>query len=597
MLFCITPPWVRTNFVRDIIPNITKKNFKLKGEEKVTGAIKRFSVTEKVIFTVLVGVFALSALMLLFNVNEAFMVEVPAQGGTLREGVVGTPRFINPVLAIRDADRDLSSLVYSGLLRSNGKGELVGDLAKSYTISEDGLVYTFILKDNLKFHDGAPVTADDVEFTIQKAQDGLLKSPRRANWEGVTIEKVNQKQIKFILKKPYSPFIENTTIGILPKHIWKSVDADEFSFSNYNVEPIGSGPYRIEKIERDSGGLPSSYELTPFKDYAGNIPHIEHIVLAFYPNEKALVEGYIRGEIESLSSISPEEAEILRQRGVRIERAPLPRVFGIFLNQNQAPVFINQEVRTALDMSLDKKRIVNEALFGYGTPIASPIAPGLITGNGTTSKVVYDPEGARALLEKNGWKLNANGILEKKTKKDTSLLQFSIVTSNAPELKRAAEIAKEEWGKLGAQVTLKFFDIGDLNQSSIRPRKFDALLFGEIIGRDLDLFAFWHSSQRNDPGLNIAMYVNSRVDKLLEEARTTSDKDMRIEKYRQFEEIISKEVPSIFTYAPDFIYIVPPKLKGFALGQITTPDNRFENVSEWYINTDKVWKIFVNQSN
>jgi peptide/nickel transport system substrate-binding protein len=583
--------------VRDIIPNITKKSFSLKGEEKVSKAIKRFSATEKVIFTVLVGIFVLSALALLSNVNQAFMVEVPAPGGTLREGVIGTPRFINPLLALRDVDRDLSSLVYSGLLRSNGKGELVGDLAKSYTISADGLTYTFILKDNATFHDGAPVTADDIEFTIHKAQDGILKSPRRANWEGVTVEKVNEKQVKFILKKPYSPFIENTTMGILPKHIWNNVAADEFSFSNYNIDPVGAGPFKIDKIQRDSGGLPSSYELHSFDEYTGNVPHIDHVIIKFYPNEKALLEGYKKGEIESLNSISPQEAEILKKTGARIERTPLPRVFGLFLNQNQAPVFINAEVRAALNMSLNKQRIVEEGLFGYGTTINDPIPPGLLAESTTTKNASFDPEAAKALLAKNGWKPNKDGILEKKTTKETSLLQFSIITSNAPELKRAAEIAKEGWESLGAKVDIKLFDIGDLNQNVIRPRKYDALLFGEIIGRDLDLFAFWHSSQRNDPGLNIAVYVNAKVDKLLEEARTVSDRNTRIAKYTEFKETIEKETPAIFMYAPDFIYVVPPKLKGFTLGQITTPDNRFENISEWYINTDKVWKIFVGQSN
>lgn len=562
--------------------------------------IHKFSATERVIFGLLIAIFSISVFVLVWNVNKSFMVPVPAAGGSLVEGVIGSPRFVNPILALSDVDRDLTTLVYSGLLKVEN-GELVPDLAKRYTISPDGLTYTFTLQDDIYFQDGEPITADDVEFTIQKAQDGLLKSPRRANWDGVSIEKISPTQIRFILKKPYAPFIENATLGILPKHIWKNVDVEQFTFSQYNIEPIGSGPYKLQSVQRDSGGLPQSYELTPYKKYIHGAAYISSLTLKFFSNEKLLLEAFSEGLIESMNSISPVEAAKLSKGTAHIYKTPLPRIFGVFFNQNQAPVLANKEIRQALNMVVDRDRIVHQVLNDYGTKIYSPIPAGVLPDATTTpaktlegTALVTRIENAKSLLEKNGWALNKDGILEKKVKnKDSQLLQFSLSTSNVPELKAAAEIVKEDWEALGARVTIKIFEAGDLNQNVIRPRKYDALLFGEIVGRDLDLFAFWHSSQRNDPGLNIAMYVNSKVDKLLEEARTLSDQKERLDRFVKIEDAVTSDIPAVFLYSPDFIYTLPEKIKGAQIEHITSPGDRFETITHWYINTDDVWKVFV----
>ena len=182
--------------------------------------------------------------------------------------------------------------------------------------------------------------------------------------------------------------------------------------------------------------------------------------------------------------------------------------------------------------------------------------------------------------------------MEKKTKKETITLQFSLATGDAPELKETAEIIKDSWQKIGASVDVKIFETSDLNQNVIRPRKYDALFFGEVVGRDKDFYPFWHSSQRNDPGLNIALYTNIKTDKLLDEIRTTTDETVRQNDLRQFEKLIDDDAPVAFVYAPEFIYIVPKKVKNIKLGQITNGAERFLNVHEWYIDTNKVWKIF-----
>ena len=548
----------------------------------------------------------------MWQINNSFLIEVPEPGGTLKEGVIGIPRFINPVLAVSDADKDLTALTYAGLLRATPEGKLVVDLAKEYSISADGRTYIFTLKDNLTFHDGSPVTTDDIEFTIQKIQDPTIKSPRRAAWDGVTVEKVSQKEIKFILKQPYAPFIDNTTIGILPKQIWRGVPTDEFSFSQLNVSPIGEGPFQVKNIKRNSLGLPVYYNLIAFNKYALGRPFINHIITNFYQNEKELITAYKNGDIDSLNSISPKSATEIKSDDSNIATALLPRIFGVFFNQSQATVFVNKEVRQALSLALDRDRVVSEVLSGFGKGIDGPLlgefgsgnekmpgenATGTPTKSATATATSTPPlsrtDQAISLLTKNGWALNdKTGVMEKKTKKETITLQFSLATGDAPELKETAEIIKDSWQKIGASVDVKIFETSDLNQNVIRPRKYDALFFGEVVGRDKDFYPFWHSSQRNDPGLNIALYTNIKTDKLLDEIRTTTDETVRQNDLRQFEKLIDDDAPVAFVYAPEFIYIVPKKVKNIKLGQITNGAERFLNVHEWYIDTNKVWKIF-----
>ena len=559
-----------------------------------------FSPTERVIFTILGAILVISAVFVVRGLNNNFLVEVPKTGGALTEGIIGTPRFINPVLAISDADRDLTALTYSGLLKAAPDGKLLPDLAEKVNISEDGLKYIFTLKENITFHDGEPVTADDVVFTIGRIQDPAIKSPRRANWEGVSVEKTGEREIKMTLKQAYSPFLQNATIGILPAHIWKNVEPEMFPFSEYNIKPIGSGPFALKEIKRNADA-PVSYELQPFRNYALNRPYLKTLRVRFYPSEDKLLDAYKAGEIEAASAISPANVGSLRFNQMSLLQSPLPRVFGVFFNQNEAKIFNNKEVRKALNAAVDKEKIVREILSGYATAIDSPIPPGIIeeydTNRATTTRPADLIAEAARILQQNGWKKGDDGVYSRTIKKNTERLSFTLSTSDTAELKTVAEFLKKTWTELGAEAELKIFEPGNLNQNVIRPRQYDALLFGEIVGRDLDLFAFWHSSQRNDPGLNIALYTNIKTDKLLEEARSIADTAERMKKYRAFEEEILSDTPAVFLYAPDFIYILPRRIKGVELGYMTAPSDRFANIERWYAETEKVWKVFAKDNN
>ena len=583
--------------MKEKIKKILNKKWEIRFFENLSDMTKKFSISEKLLFYTLSTILVISGLVILNKVNDSVSVQVPTNGGYLKEGIIGTPRFINPVLAVSDVDHDLAELVYSGLLKFGQDNSIINDLAKSYDVSNDGLVYTFTLRDDIYFHDGTKVTTDDVEFTINKIQDSTIKSPKRPGFYDVKVEKVDDETIKFILKKPYSPFLSNLTVGILPKHLWDNLTSDQFPLSQYNVEPVGSGPYKVTKMEtlqKNSLLIPTYYELNAFDGYVFGKPFVEQLIINFYKDETSLIDAYNRREVESINSISPEKIISLnKDNGSKINVSPLPRVFAVFFNQNQSEALTYKEVRQALNMAVDRNAIVNSVLSGYGSPLYGPIPAGLIddSNNNITDNNI---DGAISLLTKAGWvKSTSTGIMTKKISKTKTVeLSFTISTLNSDDLVKAAQLIKSAWEKVGAKVDINQFDFGDLQQNIIRPRKFEALLYGEVIGRDMDFFAFWHSSQRNDPGLNIAMYTNAKVDKLLEDARTTLDTSARITKYKSFADEIQKDIPAVFLYSPEFIYITPAKIQGFTLGTVTLPFERFLDINNWYIETNNLWKIF-----
>jgi peptide/nickel transport system substrate-binding protein len=572
------------------------KEFKFNKSNNILGYINRFSHTEKFIFGVLIVISLFTALILAFQLNNAFVIEIPTYGGTLKEGIVGLPRMINPVIAVTDTDKDLNTLVYSGLTKYTN-GQLTPDLASSWNISDDGLTYTFELRKNLKFQDGKPLTSEDVLFTIQKIQDPSIKSPKHSDWTNITIKAETPTKITFTLKQPYTPFLSNTTIGIIPKHIWGSVNNDQFIFSQYNTEPIGSGPYKLSSIDRDSGGIPIRYNLSSWNGYYGKKPYLDNIEMYFFNDESTAISTLNSGYIDSLSGISTENTKLLisnKSEPYKIITSSMPRIFSAFFNQNQNIILSDINIRKALSISIDHQKIVNEILNGYGSTIDSPF---IISGSSTVN--VYNEkqafEQASKLIEKSGWTKNYAGIYEKKTKNNLTPLSLSIYTADNPELKKVAEILKQTWQKLGARVDIKIFESGDLYQNIIRTRKYDILLFGQFIGREKDVYAFWHSSQRNYPGLNVAMYINSKADKIMEDIRITNKEEDRRKLYNELNELIKEDYPATFLYSPSFTYAVPKILEGVKIENITNTSDRLLNITDWYIKKDKVWKLFQNK--
>ncbi|MBP6860434.1 MAG: peptide ABC transporter substrate-binding protein [Candidatus Pacebacteria bacterium] len=535
----------------------------------------RFIAGALAVFVVFASLYALS------GVRDLVMVTVPSYGGSLTEGIVGSPRFVNPLLALSDADRDVTALVYAGLMRENSDGELIPAIAESYEVSPDGLTYTFTLRPGTTFSDGTPVTADDVAFTVEKAKDPALKSPEFANWAGVTATAVAPDTVEFVLEKPYASFLENATLGILPKHLWEEEAPEQFPFSPLMTMPVGAGPFVIDSVSRNTKtGIIESYELSAFDDYALGRPYLDRIRLVFFAETGDLLSALSRGSIDSAYGARTETAL----------SASYSRVFGVFWNASANPLFARKEVREALSRTIDREKIAGSTLGGFASPLAGPVPP----GSGIETTPIPDATSAitdaTATLEEAGWEYDIDARAWKHAEEGLTLA-VTLKTSNVPELKAVASQVKTDWERLGVPVTIELYEPGDLSQNVIRPRRYEALLFGMVIGRDHDLYPFWDSAERNDPGLNISLYANARVDELVERMRTSFDEEARRADLQTVNDLIAADFPAAFVYAPEFLYAVPEGLRGIELPQITSPSDRFSSVRNWYRYTEKVWPL------
>lgn len=542
-----------------------------------------------------------SLVWLIIDTSEETNVDVSTEGGTLAEGIVGTPRFVNPALAVTRADKDIVALVYAGIMRLSADGTLTTDVAESVTVSEDGRTYNVQLRDDVYFHDGEQLTADDVVFTIGRIQDPGISSPLRANFEGVAVEQLGPHELNIVIAEPYAPFMENLTVGILPRHIWKDATNEEFPFSQHNSEPIGAGPYTVASIERNTSGIPQSYILEPHARYHSTEPKIETIRLNFYSNEEQLVSAFNSRTVHSVSAIDPTYIDALDIRdGVdAIETTPLPRTFAIFFNQNKSAALRDLAARQALDAAIDRTALIDEVLSGYGEPLYGPIPPGFGVPAATTTptRASSTPiDAARAILRENGWSINdETGQWEKEIDEETVPLALNIATANNPIFEATAEFLRREWEKLGVTVAIRQFEQSDLTQAIIRPREYESLLFGTVVGRPLDFYSFWHSSQRNDPGLNVSLYANITTDSILSEARTNASSTVRERSFNRFADEVTTEVPAVFLFSPQLIYVHPARVTGVNLTGVAEPHERFSTVPEWYMETESVWPIFNTQ--
>lgn len=568
-------------------------------------ALRRFTPGERLALYLLATLLSLSTLVMLATVNAAVSVVVPSQGGALVEGETGPARFINPLLSLSQADQDLTALVYSGLMRALPDGSVVPDLAQSYTISPDGRTYTFKLRPDASFHDGSKVTAADVLYTIAQAQDPAINSPRRADWTGVIVSSPDPSTVVFTLPHAYAPFIENTTLGILPEHLWRKISAEEFPFGPLNTHPIGSGPYKISKVITDPTGSASRYDLAPFSRFTLGEPYLSRISFVFFASEDDMMQALNAGKIDVVAGISAHDLAQIKRNDLSVAEVALPRAFGVFFNQSHDPVLADPSVRAALDAAVDKNAIVSASLSGRGSVLQGPIPPGLLSNtppaipeplrtaaapaNSPRPTAAQNAANARAILQNGGWVFDQASGQWSKNKKP---LAFALVTADQPELVATAKALAADWKAVGISVPVQVYPIAQLNTNVIRPRSYDALLFGEVVGPELDLYAFWHSSQRSDPGLNLALYANSKTDALLSQARATTEKKTRDALYEQFAAALVKDRPAIFLYAPDFLYAVPSDIHGIALGALTAPSDRFANVYQWYTETEYVWSVF-----
>lgn len=525
-------------------------------------------------------IFIIALLGIIWQRLENYKTPIKDVGGSFTEGVIGSPRFINPVLAQSQVDYDLSNLIFTPIVSIDRDGSVHYEAAESIDALNNGLTYRLRLRDDILFHDNKRLTSKDVLFTINSIQDPLIKSPLSQQWEGIEVEIIDNFTLEFTLIKPFNDFIYNLEIGILPEHIWRNINPQEFIFSTYNSEPIGSGPYKIKDISQKDTGSATSYTLTRFSSYFRK-SYIKNINFVFFDNEKKLINGLENRTVDAAYGISSESIKHIDKQKI-IYQGTLPRVFALFFNQERQPFFESEKIREAINLVVNKNKISEEIFSGFASPINSAL--GFVDTNHTPNKTR-----AIELIESDGWVKNQDGYYQKIIDDTTQELNFSIALPNLEDMIQVSEFIQSDLAEIGIRVNIRPYDQGNLSQNIIRNRDYESLLFGYEIKKPSDLYAFWHSSQISDPGLNISLFENSTVDKELEKLRSESINDFEI-----INTNINEMIPAVFLYSPSYIYVLPSSIQNTKLSVISSED-RFNQVHDWFIETRSIWNIFIQK--
>lgn len=492
---------------------------------------------------------------------------LPISGGEYIEGVVGYPQTINPLYAVKHGvDDDLVRLIYSSLFKFDNRGSIINDLAESVVISSDGKEYSVKIKNNVKWHDGSALTANDIVFTFESIQNPDFRSPLRASLLSASIQKIDDTTVKFTLSEPYSPFLELLTFGILPKNIWNNVGPAAATLSDLNLKPVGSGPFKFKALVKNKDGELKEYSLIANENYYGSKVYLKDIVFKFFTDYEAAIKALNDNEITGLGYLPYDSrSDLLAKNSLKFNELVQARIVSLFFNVEKNKALANKDVRIALAKVLNKEQILNDVSRGVYQVADGPILKQNIAYNESLIKYNYSPAEVTDFLNKQALTLNLSVV-------DVGLnLQI-------------AEKIKSYWEQSGIKVNLIILS-SEQASSIIKSRNFEVLLYGQSVGGDPDVYAFWHSSQIGDKGLNIANYNNQEADKLLIEARVMSDMNERVAKYKKFQEIITNDLPVIFLYSPVYTYVQGNSLFGFSGEVIINPADRFNNVGSWYLKT------------
>lgn len=513
----------------------------------------------------------------------------PEQGGIYTEGLVGSLGRLNPLLDWNNtADRAVDRLLFSGLIKFDEHGLPQADLAQGWGVSEDGTLYNFTLRDNAVWHDGTPVTSDDVIFTIDrmKSAGSLYPQDIKDLWSKIEVTRWDEKTIKFTLPEPYVPFIDYLSFGILPKHLLEAVPADQMPNAEFNINPVGTGPYKFDHLIVDGGQI-KGVVLTVSDTYYGDSPFIEQAVFRYYATSAEAFDAYQQGDVLSVSQITSDVLDgALEEPNLSVYTSRLPQMTFVLFNLNRPEVafFQDAKVRRALMLATNRAVIINALLKGQAVLTNGPILPGSWAYYDGTEQFEYDPDAAVSLLKGAGYVIPASGG-EVRAKEGASLA-FTLLHPDDQTHTRIAEMIKEQWAGIGVQVTLQPVPYDKLATDFLTSRNYQAALVDLNLSRtpDPDPYPFWHQSEATG-GQNYSQWDNRTASEYLEQARVTTDYTLRTRLYRNFQVIFAKELPALPLFAPVYSYGVNSQVQGVQVAALFDPSDRLATFSRWYLLT------------
>ena len=513
----------------------------------------------------------------------------PEQGGVYTEGLVGSLGRLNPLLDWNNsADRDVDRLLFSGLVKFDEHGLPQKDLAEAWGVAQDGTVYNFSIRPNAVWHDGEPVTSDDVIFTIDsmKSAGSLYPQDIKDLWGKIEVTKLNDKTLKFKLPEPFVPFMDYLTFGVLPKHLLESVPPDQMATADFDINPVGSGPYKFDHLLIDSGQI-TGVVLTVSSTYYGTAPFIEQVVFRYYPTSADALDAYRQGDVLSVSQVAPDVlGAALEEPNLSIYSSRMPQMSFVLLNLNNTEVPFLQEtkVRRALMLAINRPYIINSFLNGQAIIADSPILPNSWAYYDGTEHFQYDPEAAVNLLKGEDYVIPAAGgdVREKEGTK----LSFTLLHPDDATHTKIAETIQDEWAAIGVHVELQAVPYDKLVLDSLASRDYQAALVDLNLSRtpDPDPYPFWHQAEAAG-GQNYSQWDNRAASEYLEQARVTADYVLRAKLYRNFQVVFAKELPALPLFVPVYTYGVDSQVKGVQIGALYESSDRLGTFASWYLLT------------
>ena len=513
----------------------------------------------------------------------------PEQGGIYTEGLVGSLGRLNPLLDWNNAaDRAVNRLLFSGLIRFNEYGMPQAEVAEGWGVSEDGTIYNFTIRENAVWHDGTPVTSDDVIFTVDlmKSAGSLYPQDIKDLWGKIEVTRLNDKNLKFTLPEPYVPFIDYLTFGILPKHVLESISPEQLQEAEFNINPIGTGSYRFDHLIVEEGQI-TGVVLTVSDTYYGPAPFIEQVVFRYYPSSAEALSAYQQGDVLSVSEITPDVLNVaLEEPNLSVYTSRLPQMtFVLFNLGNPEVAFLqNASVRRALMLATNRPYIINTLLTGQAVLTDGPILPGSWAYYDGSERYEYDPDESVDLLKTEGYVIPATGGDVRG--KEGTLLSFSMVHPDDVLHTRIAEMIQEEWAAVGVQVELQAVPYDALATDHLVTRSYQAALVDINLSRtpDPDPYPFWHQAEATG-GQNYSQWDNRPASEYLEQARVTTDYTLRTRLYRNFQVVFARELPALPLFAPVYSYGVDSQVRGVQVAALYDPSDRLATLSNWYLLT------------
>ena len=513
----------------------------------------------------------------------------PEQGGVFTEGLVGSLGRLNPLLDWNNsADRSVNRLLFSGLVRFDERGLPRADLAEAWGVAPDGTIYNFTIQANAVWHDGTPVTSDDVIFTIElmKSEGSLVPPDIKELWSRIEVTRLNEKNLKFTLTEPYVPFMDYLTFGVLPKHLLESVPPDQMPNAGFNINPVGTGPYKFDHLIVENGEI-TGVVLTINSAYYASMPFIEQVVFRYYQTSAAALDAYQQGDVLAVSQITPDVlASALEEVNLSFYTSQLPQMSFVFFNLNNPDVAFlqNTKVRRALMLGINRSYLINTFLQGQAIPSNSPILPSSWAYYEGTEHFEFNPDEAINLLKGEGYVIPAGGG-EVRAKEGVPLV-FTMLHPDDTQHTQISQTIRDQWAKIGVRVDLQAVPYDKLVLDSLTSRAYQSALVDLNLSRtpDPDPYPFWHQAESTG-GQNYSQWDNRAASEYLEQARVTADYSLRTRLYRNFQVIFAKELPALPLFVPVYSYAVDSQVQGVQVAPLYDPSDRMATFTQWYLLT------------